>query len=212
MLLAHFSATLRVPTTAESAALTEPPPVALYENDVRVADAGRSICLPALPSVTGIVCVPTAWRTAKWRALDEQWLECIRNTLIEQLCAQLEELDDAENTAIMSIFKPQFNASSIFVDYLQAYNNCRRRSASSRSRACGRCSARCAFPRRRQATHSCRSARTFRALQSERRRVTPSARFTHNTILFVCAASFDAAAADPLVTRAMSLAVETLIP
>ena len=115
MLIPHFSATLRVPSTAKSAALTAPPPIPLYEAGERVVDVERSLCLPSLPSVTGVVCVPKAWRHVKHKALDKSWLERIRNTLIEQLCAQLEELDDAKHTAIMRAFKPQFCVRLIMV-------------------------------------------------------------------------------------------------
>ena len=108
MLIAHFSATLRVPSTAKSAALTAPPPIALYEDGERVVDVERSLCLPSLQSVIGVVCVPEAWRTLSRNVLAKDWLTRKRNTLIEQMCVQLEELDDAEHMAIMRAFKPQF--------------------------------------------------------------------------------------------------------
>ena len=104
-----------MPSTVKSAALTAPPPIALYEDGERVVDVERALCLTSLPSVTGIVSVPKAWRTVTRNALDKSWLTRIRDTLIEQLCAQLEELDDAEHTAIMQAFKPQFCVRLIMV-------------------------------------------------------------------------------------------------
>ena len=108
LLVVHFSAILRVPSTVKSAALTAPPPIALYEDGERVVDVERALCLTSLPSVTGVVSVPKAWRIVRNNALDKSWLARMRNTLIERLCAQLEELEDTEHTAILSAFKPQF--------------------------------------------------------------------------------------------------------
>ena len=103
----RFSALLLVPTTGESVALTPPLPIALYENGERLADVERALCLPSLPSVAGIVCVSQAWRHISRNTLDKHWLERVKDALVEQMCAEIEELNDTEYTTIMLAVKPQ---------------------------------------------------------------------------------------------------------
>ena len=108
-----------LPTTAESAEIA-PPPIALYAAEERVVDAERVLCLPTLPSVTGRVCVPEVWRiVSKRNRLDMRWLERIRDTMLDELCGQLEALDNTQHTLIMSALKAQFCVSFDFIPIAQ---------------------------------------------------------------------------------------------
>ena len=69
-----------------------------------------------LPSVTGRIIVPEAWRVASKRnVLNKQWLAKIRDTLVDKLAERLEALDDAQHTPIMAALKAQFCVSEHLV-------------------------------------------------------------------------------------------------
>ena len=211
MLSTRFSARLFVPTAAESVALT-PPPIALYATGERVVDVERSLCLLTLPSVTGVVCVSKEERYVAHNKLGKDWLKRIRATIVDHLCAQIEELNTAQYTTIMRAFKPQFCVSSILLFcllYIELFQAAFVAQAESGRR----------WLMQRALRFS--SSASFDATtlvdylsRVPKRAPTGGARcpsYAHNSILYVCAASYDAAAANPLVERAKSLGVELLI-
>ena len=59
--------------------------------------------------------MPKAERGVKRNKLDLHWLKRIRAALVDQICAQLEELENDEYTPIMRAFKPQFCVSIALV-------------------------------------------------------------------------------------------------